>query len=206
MQQAPDFPNLRPAAWDFIPGNSLSRFRAGSDKYKNLLDDRIAAVVLFAPWGGSFGVWDQQGLSGLKVPSLFIVGNMDRTAPYDGVQYLYDNAVNSDRYMLLYQNGIHEVAVNPTPPEAFDNYAEFIHYQEPAWDNKRCNNINQHFITAFLGMHLKTDGTDYASYINLLEPIANNSPRTNDGTDPTFWKGFTDYTAVGLEIHYKAGQ
>ena len=189
----------------FYPGNSLGRFEADSEKYEKLLDDRIAAVVLFAPWGGSFGVWDQQGLSGLNVPSMFIVGNMDRTAPYDGVQSIFDNAVNSDRYMLLYQNGIHEVAVNPTPPEAFDNYAEFIHYQEPARDNKRCNNINQHFITAFLGKHFKSDGTDYDSYLNLLEPIANNSPRTNDGTDPTFWKGFTDYTAVGLEMHYKAG-
>ena len=190
----------------FYPGDSLKRLRAGSKSYERLLDERIAAVVLFAPWGGSFGIWDQQGLSGLKVPSLFIVGNMDRTAPYDGVQFLFDNAVNSDRYMLLYQNGIHEIAVNPTPPEAFENYAEFIHYQEPAWDNKRCNNVNQHFVSAFLGMHLKSENTDYASYLNLLEPIANNSPRTNDGTDPTFWKGFTDYTAVGLEMHYKAAQ
>lgn len=189
----------------FYPDDSLKQFQAGSDDYAKLLDDRVAAVVLFAHWGGSFGIWDQQGLSGLKVPSLFIVGNMDRTAPYDGVQSIFDNTVNSDRYMLLYQNGIHEVAVNPTPPEAFDNYAEFIHYQEPAWDNKRCNNVNQHFITAFLGMHLKSDNTDYSSYINLLEPIANNSPRVNDGTDPTFWKGFTDYTAVGLEVHHKAG-
>ena len=192
---------------DFLaPGGVLNQYLAGSDAYGDFLDDRIALAVLFAPFGGTVfgasGLWDEDGLSGLKVPSLFIVGDMDRTAPYAGVQAIFDQAVNSDRYMLLYRNGIHEVAVNPAPPEAYENYAEYLHYQEPSWDNRRCNNVNQHFITAFLGMHLKSDGTDYASYLNLLEPIANNSPRVNDGTDPTFWKGFTDYTAVGLEVHH----
>lgn len=188
------------------PGGVLNKYHAGSEDYENFLDDRIRAVVLFAPWGGSVfgpvGLWDAKGLRGMDVPSLFIVGNMDRTAPYAGVQSIFDNATSSDRYMLLYQGGIHEVAVNPTPPEAFGNYAEFIHYQEPAWDNRRTNNVNQHFINAFLGMHFKFDETDYPSYLNLMEPIANDSPRTDDGTNPKFWKGFTDWTAVGLEMHH----
>jgi hypothetical protein len=34
-------------------------------------------------------------------------------------------------------------------------FREYIHYQEPAWDTRRCNNINQHLITVYLGIHLK---------------------------------------------------
>ena len=40
-----------------------------------------------------------------------------------------------------------------------------MHYAEPAWDLRRINNINQHFVTAFLGVRLKK--LDYASYLDL---------------------------------------
>lgn len=181
---------------NWVPGNKLDLLQAGNPDYQKLLDPRIKAIVPFAPWGGHIGTWDFAGLEGLKIPSLFIVGNQDRTANFSGVEFLFNNAVNSDRYMLIYQNGIHEVAVNPPPPIAEAHFREYIHYQEPAWDNRRCNNINQHFITAFLGIHLK--GMDeYQAYLNLI-PISNDaSPGDND-----YWYGFKDWTAVGLELHH----
>ena len=182
--------------WGGVPGNYMEMFRAGNPDYKALLDPRIKAIVPFAPWGGHIGTWDFAGLEGLKIPSLFIVGNQDRTADYGGVEILFENAVNSNRYMLVYQNGIHEVAVNPPPPIAEAHFREYIHYQEPAWDNRRCNNINQHFITAFLGIHLK--GMDeYQSYLDLI-PISNDA----EPFTPEYWKGFKEWTAVGLELHH----
>ena len=102
--------------------------------------------------------------------------------------------------MLVYQNGIHEVAVNPPPPITEAHFREYIHYQEPAWDNRRCNNINQHFITAFLGIHLK--GMDeYQSYLDLI-PFSNDGTPGLDPPDPNYWKGFKEWTAVGLELHH----
>jgi len=182
--------------YEYVPGNYMEMFRAGNPAYLALLDPRIKAIVPFAPWGGHYGTWDPAGLEGLQIPSLFIVGNQDRTANFSGVEFLFNNAVNSDRYMLVYQNGIHEVAVNPPPPIAENYFREYIHYQEPAWDNRRCNNINQHFITAFLGIHLK--GKDeYKPYLDLI-PISNDaSPGEAD-----YWKGFQEWTAVGLELHH----
>jgi predicted dienelactone hydrolase len=181
---------------NWVPGNKLDMLQADNPDYGELLDSRIKAIVPFAPWGGHIGTWDLAGLEGLKIPSLFIVGNQDRTADYGGVEFLFKNAINSNRYMLVYQNGIHEVAVNPPPPIAENYFREYIHYQEPAWDNRRCNNINQHFITAFLGIHLK--GMDeYQSYLDLI-PISNDaSPGDED-----YWYGFKDWTAVGLELHH----
>ena len=83
----------------------MEQFRAGNPDYTALLDPRIKAIVPFAPWGGHYGTWDQAGLEGLKIPSLVIVGSQDRTANYSGVEFIFNNAVISDRYMLLYQNG-----------------------------------------------------------------------------------------------------
>jgi len=179
-----------------VPGNYMEMFRAGNPDYTALLDLRIKAIVPFAPWGGHYGTWDTAGLAGIKVPSLFIVGDMDGTADYNGVAFLFENAGSSDRYMLVYQNGIHEVAVNPPPPIAENHFREYMHYQEPAWDNRRCNNINQHFITAFLGIHLK--GMDeYQAYLDLI--TYSNDARTGEDD---YWLGFKDWTAVGLELHH----
>lgn len=107
---------------------------------------------------------------------------------------------------MVYQNGAHEIAVNPPPPIAWTNMQDYPHYQEPAWDNTRCNNINQHFVTAFLGMHLK--GEDLSEYLNVQQPIANEArwDQAEDGSSRarcTYWKGFKQWTLVGLELHHR---
>lgn len=113
---------------------------------------------------------------------------------------MFQGLVNSDRYMLVYQNADHEVAPNPPPPLAAAYYREYYHYAESAWDNMRLNNVNQHFVTAFLGKYLK--GLDYDAYLNII-------PYSNDGlwvTNPppenTPWKGFTLWAAYGMEFHH----
>jgi pimeloyl-ACP methyl ester carboxylesterase len=81
---------------EWVPGNKLETLQADSTEYKNLLDDRIRAIIPFAPWGVAApywkrpegDTWDTEGLKGISVPSLFIVGNQDRTAVYDGVKSL----------------------------------------------------------------------------------------------------------------------
>jgi len=185
-----------------VPGRHLARLQSGNPDYLDLLDERIKAVVLFAPFGGTFlNTWDQETLKDLTVPSFFIVGEQDRTAPFAGVEFLSENTVNSDRYVLKYQGAIHEVPVNPAPPISESNYDEWLHYQEPAWDNRKLNNINQHFVTAFLGLHLQGRPDIYGPFLDLLEPISNNSPRA-DPDDPLYWKGFTEYGAIGMELRH----
>lgn len=183
-----------------VPGGHLARLQAGTDEYAIELDPRIRAVVALAPWGGQFGFWNTEGLKGLNIPSLFIVGAQDQTSVFASVNWLFENAINSDRYLLVYESAIHEIAVNPAPPLAELHYREYVHYQEPAWDNRRLNNVNQHFITAFLGLHLQADAATYQPYLDLV-PLSNESNRT-DETDPTYWKGFTNFAAIGMEFHH----
>ncbi|MBO0951986.1 alpha/beta hydrolase family protein [Fibrella forsythiae] len=164
-----------------------------SPAYKPTLDPRIKAVVAFAPWGMVDGVWDAAGLAGLTLPMLFVAGSKDDISGYEkGVKAIYDGAVNADRYMLTYENARHNVAPNPPPAASLLPGApadDYNHYAEPAWNERRINNINQHFVTAFLGVHLKK--LDYASYLNV--------PETDDRGA---WKGFKPRTSVGLEMRH----
>ncbi|RRB04379.1 dienelactone hydrolase [Larkinella rosea] len=175
-------------------GSMALQTRTLSDPgFKASLDPRIKVMVAFAPWGMERGVWDADGLAGLTRPSLFIAGSKDDVSGYEkGIKAIYDGAVNADRYLLTYVNARHNVAPNPPPAatlkpgQPLDDYQ---HFSEPAWNERRINNINQHFVTAFLGIHLK--GLDYAKYLMVPE-------NSND----TPWAGFKPRTSVGLEMRH----
>lgn len=183
---------------------------AGNADYAASLDERIQAVIAFAPWGMAYGLWDADGLAGLDVPTMFVVGSQDDVAGYeDGVRAIYEGAVNADRYLLTYMNARHNVAPI-APPDAvyaegilFDDYMRYV---EPAWEERRINNINQHFATAFLGTHLK--GQDFTEYLDLI-PNANDGvvDRDDDGNptdEHTHWAGFLPRTAVGIMLEHEA--
>jgi predicted dienelactone hydrolase len=159
--------------------------------YRATVDPRIKAVVAFAPWGMERGVWDAEGLKGLKVPTFFIAGDQDDISGYEkGIKAIYQGAVNAPRYMLTYENARHNVAPNPPPAESLQEglpFDEYYRYAEPAWNERRINNINQHFVTAFLGMQLKDK--DYGKYLDLPQ-------NSNDKT----WTGFKGRSSVGLKL------
>lgn len=198
------------------PGDTLSPFVAGSEEYAKLLDPRVKALVLAGPWGGAQGAFDAAGLGGVKVPMLCIVGDQDQTATYPGVQFIFDNAVHSDRSMLVHQQGDHEVIANPAPPITFTNWREYVHYQEPALDNTRTNNVNQHFVTAFLDQMFKgKDYTGAGDYLNPVYPDSNDSNNygntgyyanyPNSGwPTSTIWRGFPVWSAIGLQWRHSA--
>jgi predicted dienelactone hydrolase len=152
-------------------------------------DPRIKAVVAFAPWGMERGAWDAEGLKGLKVPTLFVAGSQDDVSGYEkGTKAIFNGAVNSDRYLLTYMNARHNVAPNPPPKESLKQGLPFdfyYHYAEPAWDQRRINNINQHFVTAFFGIQLKK--LDYGKYFDFDKNVR-------------VWPGFKPRTSVGLEL------
>ena len=182
------------AAAAYVPGGRLAVNQQGNAGYESRRDQRIKAVVAFAPWGGAHKVWDAEGLAGVRTPILFITGDQDDVAGYkDGVVRIFEGAVNADRYLLTYQGCRHNSAPNPPSPAMWSSFDDFMSYSEPVWDSRRINNINQHFVTAFLGIHLKAQP---------LQPYLDLPPLAADGTikpDPGLWKGFRKRTALGLE-------
>lgn len=172
---------------------ALENRTQASPAYQTSLDSRIKAVVAFAPWGMERGFWDATGLSALRLPTLLVAGSRDDVSGYEkGIKAIYEGAVNADRHLLTYVNARHNVAPNPPPQASMRpgvSVDEYMHYAEPAWNEHRINNINQHFVTAFLGIHLKQ--IDYATYLDL--------PQTDS---VSAWPGFNPRMAVGLEMRH----
>ncbi len=170
----------------------------GNAAFEASIDPRIKVIVAFAPWGMERGLWDAEGLAGIKTPSLFVAGSMDDVSGYEkGIKAIYDGAVNSDRYLLTYIDARHNVAPNPPPVEAMQpglNINEYLRYADSVWDMRRINNINQHFVTAFLGMHLK----GLADYKKFLDVPVNASEEV--------WTGFKARTSIGLQLVHDAPQ
>ncbi len=173
-------------------GSKAIEVRLGSNAdYKASIDPRIKAVIAFAPWGMERGVWDTESLKGLRVPTFFVAGSQDDISGYEkGIKAIYSGAINANRYLLTYMNARHNVAPNPPPVESLKaglHIDEYYRYAEPAWNERRINNINQHFATAFLGIHLKKK--EYAKFLELKE-------NSNEKT----WTGFKPRSSVGLEL------
>jgi hypothetical protein len=71
------------------------------------------------------------------------------------------------------------------------------------------NNIAQHFVTAFLDLHLKGD-TTRADYLDLVEVAAEGVwSVAEDGRlnpDHTYWQGFPERTAIGLRLEARTAE
>ncbi|RTE51976.1 dienelactone hydrolase [Arenibacter aquaticus] len=175
--------------------NAISKLTMSNPEYHKV-DPRIKAVVAFAPWGMERGVWDMNGLKGLETPTFFIAGDQDDISGYEkGIKAIYSGAVNANRYLLTYKNARHNVAPNPPPVESLKeglHIDEYYRYAEPSWDERKINNVNQHFLTAFLGIHLKQK--DYSKYLEIQE-----------NSNEEDWTGFKPRSSTGMELlHAKA--
>ncbi len=170
--------------------SAIEQLCASHPDYLSQADPRIKAVVAFAPWGKNVQAWTAAGLAGLRAPTLFIAGDQDDISGYEnGIKAIFEEAVNASRYLLTFQGARHNVAPNPAPAEALQpglHIDEYLRYADSVWDTRRMNNINQHFITAFLGLHLQLQG-DYLQYLDIAEP-------------EKLWPGFKPRTSVGLEL------
>jgi len=169
----------------------IERHLIGNETYPGA-DARVKAVVAFAPWGKALQVWNEEGLKGLSVPTFFIAGDQDDISGYEnGIKAIYDGAINTERYLLTYEGARHNVAPNPAPPEALApglHLDEYLRYSDSVWDTRRMNNVNQHFISAFLGGKLKGESS-LGKYLDLSETPGKNG-----------WEGFKPRTAVGLTL------
>jgi predicted dienelactone hydrolase len=177
----------RDAAVSFsgAPPNGLLRERtAANPAYRASIDPRVKAAVAIGPWGMQLGYWDTAGLAGIRTPVLFVAGSVDDVSGYEkGTRAIFDGAVNAERYLLTF------------PP--------FAHYADAVWDTVRMNNVLQHFVTAFVDLHLKGQ-SERRTYLDVV-PNGKDAVFAHDRDGQplpahTYWKGFRRGTAVGLVL------
>ncbi|WP_322889502.1 MULTISPECIES: alpha/beta hydrolase family protein [unclassified Yoonia] len=189
------------------PQGLLAANLAGSESHEAIVDDRLKAVVAIGPWGRQHGFWDETGLANLRKPALIMAGSLDDVSDYPAMRQIFEQASGTTRHLLTFQNANHNAAAPmPAPreswqPTAGSDVVTFDHYADPVWDTLRMNNIAQHFITAFLDLHLKGDA-DKAGYLDLVQVATDGVVALNDdGTqqpEHSYWRGFAPRTAAGL--------
>ncbi len=189
----------------FAPPNGLLAERqAGTEAYQASFDPRIRAAVAIAPWGMPAGFWDAEGLAGIETPVLFMAGSDDDVSGYEnGTRAIFEGAVNAERYLLTFEAARHNAAAPiPAPRETWDA-GTFAHYAEAVWDTVRMNNVAQHFVTAFFGLHLEGDEA-MAPYLDLVGDAVAGVWSVDDAgaftSDHTYWLGFQQRTALGLRF------
>lgn len=190
------------------PHGTLAVNQSGSATHQEMPDPRFKTAIAVAPWGWNQGFWDEETLTGVELPMLFIAGSVDDVAGYDpGVRSIWEASTGTDRALLTFEDANHNAAAPyPAPNEGREvdpdlGFAPFDHYADAVWDTVRMNNIFQHFATAWLDSHLKGD-EEAATYLDLV-PNSNDGvwSREDDGTkadDDSYWKGFQNRTAKGL--------
>lgn len=153
-----------------------------------VVDPRLKAIVPIGAWGRQVGIWDAAGLAGLSVPALIIAGSADEVSGYDnGMRLIFDEAAGATRHLLTFEHAGHNAAAPmPAPVESWAksphlDFVPFRHYADVVWDTLRMNNVAQHFVTAFLDLHLK-GMAEQAAYL------------ADD------WLGFAPETARGLRF------
>lgn len=189
------------------PAGLLARHQAGSKSHAALVDERVKAVIAIGPWGMNTGFWDATGLAGIKKPLMMMAGSVDDVSVYAAMRTIFEGMVSTNRHLLTFENANHNAAAPmPAPIESWAHseslgYAPFDHYADAVWDTNRMNNITQHFATAFMDLHLKSDA-EKASYLELVTRAADGVTSKDDAgkelPDHTYWQGFAPRTAAGL--------
>lgn len=195
------------------PNRMLGERAAGNRAYRATIDPRIKAAIAIGPWGMQAGLWDAEGLAGIRTPVLFVAGSVDDVSGYArGVRALFEGTVNADRHLLTLVNANHNAAApHPAPAETLSATGRavvaYTQHADPVWDTVRMNNILQHFATAYFDRHLKGDEARKA-YFEVVPAGADAVYAVDrDGRQlpsHTYWKGFPRGTAVALRLEHAA--
>jgi predicted dienelactone hydrolase len=199
-----------------IPGGLLLPFVRGGAQAGEVSVKDLKAVVAISPvGGGTLAAWGAEGLRALDVPVLLIQGDHDRTVDYaTGARAIFEGAINAPRYLLTFLGGGHAIGLNPPPESMRKRLWDQEWFQDPVWRAERVNEINAHFITAFLDRYVKGDESR-AAYLDVpvtksaegvwLAPPPGSPATPYDAYSPgssgiTVWKGFQRSQAAGLEM------
>ena len=176
----------------------------------------VKAIVAIAPAGGApRSAWGNAGLLGITAPLLLIQGDVDLTVDYKtGALADFENARNSNRYLLTFRQAGHDIGLSPAPAQMRGSLWDIDWFQDPIWRADRVNAINLHFITAFLAVELKHDAS-MNSFLDVPVEDAGegawNAPDKTPwsayspgGNGVTLWKGFQRRHAQGLTLRHAA--
>lgn len=205
----PEGPNM-----GLVAGGTLKSFARGGADEDAIKVRNVKAIIALAPAGGlPKSAWGTEGLAAIKAPLLLIQGDQDPVVEYkSGAFAVFGGAIHAERYLLTYRQAGHSIALNPAPAEMRGSVWDIDWFEDPIWRQDRIIGINLHFITAFLGVHLRGD-LAMRPYLDV--PVVDsdmgewNAPvgspwgaYSPGAPEATLWKGFQRRHARGMELRH----
>ena len=133
---------------------------------------------------------------------------------HGGARAFFDQAVNSNRYLLTFLGGGHRIGLGPAPAEMQGRLWDLDWFEDPVWSARRIVGVNLHFITAFLDRYVREDPSRSAYLDGLVThsskgewpaEAAGGYGAYSSGADGiTTWKGFQRQHAEGLQMLFRA--
>lgn len=206
----PEHPNMK-----LVAGGWLKKVASDAPDAGEIVVPGVKAIVALAPGGGGeHSSWGAAGLAAIRAPLLLIAGDADPVVGYTlGAKSFFEQAVNSDRYLLTYKAAGHSIGLNPAPPAMHGSVWDIDWFEDPIWRMDRINAINLHFITAFLGLTLQ-DKSGMQAYLDV--PVENSDDGDWKAPDRTpwgavspggagisLWKGFQRRHARGMQLEHR---
>lgn len=162
-------------------------------------DPRWGAMVSLGPWGQEQGIHNEKSLAAIEVPSLLLAGEQDDIVGFDpGVKSIYEAMTQKDRFMLVYENARHNIAPHPPTEVFYQNEFDLGGHIEPAWSVEQLNDINEHFILAFLDCYLKSK-TKACDFLPTTERAL--QTKQADGSFTPAWPGFKDRWGAAMRFY-----
>jgi predicted dienelactone hydrolase len=201
-----------------VAGGWLKQQARGGPEAASIIVPNVKAIIALAPGGGGDRtMWGAEGLAGISAPLLLIAGDQDPVVGYEkAAKTFFEQAVNSDRYLLTYKLAGHSIALNPVPSDMRGSLWDMDWFEDPVWRQDRVGAINLHFITAFLAANVQGD-TGKRSYLDV--PVEDsdkgewNAPPgtpwgsySAGGEGVTLWKGFQRRHARGMTLQHRKAQ
>lgn len=204
-------------SYGMVPGDLLADLSEHNANYERQMHDSFDAAVLFAPWGAqpAAGMWTDNALAAIETPLLIFGGSQDDVSDFEGgITRIFEKTVGTDRYLMVFQNALHNLVQVPAPASAHLDVVPWQTFEDPVWRRERLIAVGNHFTTAFLDLYLKRD-LSRAAYLDLPTTHSNDGeweqPLTQDYSDyfadgsrdsERYWRGFKRRQAIGMELHH----
>lgn len=118
--------------------------------WPQVYDPRVDAVIAISPDGDIWGT-DYQGVAGVKVPALVMVGSKDTvTAPEYGAYPIYEHLGSAKKSLVVFENAGHYIFANQCRDTQWMIPGMIWFCADAVWDMDRAHDLTKHFITAFL--------------------------------------------------------
>ncbi len=126
-------------------------------------DPRVKAII---PVAASGEIEETSDLTTLTMPTMLMLGSIDRYNPLSGEEHIYRNLPAAQKALVVFDNADHFIFFLPCEDASWGTVSDlYFLCADAVWDMDRAHDLINHFTTAFLLDTLKGDEDAHAALL-----------------------------------------